>query len=148
MSLTRLFVATLLGASALAIAACSSATPAASSGGPAATGAGTCDSACAYYLGCKQIDSEATRKDCNANCGVQGYTADQLSGVQKMDCPTAVCTIEQTCGTSSGTSGTSGSTGSSGSSGKDCFGCQHDGTSCIYIAPGGGAYSQCDPSCC
>lgn len=142
MSILRLFVAAVLSVSALSAVACSSATTgAASSGGAAATGAGTCDSACAYYLGCKGIDGEQTRKDCNSNCAAQGYSSDQLSGVQKMECAQAVCTIEGTCGGSSGSSGTSGQP-------KDCYGCQHDGTSCIYIAPGGGAYSQCDPSCC
>jgi len=78
-------------------------------------------------------------------CRDQGYTAEQLAEFQQMDCTTAVATIEGTG--NGGSSGTSGAGGSSSGGSKDCFGCQHDGTSCIYIGPAGG-HSQCDPSCC
>lgn len=80
------------------------------------------------------------------SCQAQGYTPQQLSDVQQLDCAAAVAAVEGNGGGGTGTGGGGG--GSSGSGGTDCFGCQHDGTSCITIAPGGGAYSQCDPSCC
>lgn len=131
------------------LAACSSndtttgtsgASGASSGGAGGAGGGGSCESACVYYLGCKGTDTADNRQLCNQQCAQQGYTAEQLAGFQQLDCATAVCTIENTCqgGSSSGSSGQS----------KDCFGCQHDGTSCIYVAPGGGASSACDPSCC
>jgi hypothetical protein len=108
---------------------------------------GTCDAACTYYLSCKGAAS-SYQAECVQSCTAQGYTSEDLAAVQQLDCTSAVEAIEgsQPAAGGSGT-GSSGSSGGGGSKGADCFSCQHDGTSCIYIGPMGG-YSQCDPSCC
>ncbi len=104
---------------------------------------GTCDSACTFYLACKTLDPASNQQLCVDACVSQGYTAAELVELEGMPCAEAVTAIES--GRGGTTSGSS--SGGSSSGGKDCFGCQHDGTSCIYIGPMGG-YSQCDPSCC
>lgn len=125
--------------------ACSSNTTSGSGPGGGSNASTSCDGACQHYLVCKGIDNADNRAQCNKSCTDQGYTQEQLSQLQAMSCPDAIAAVEGNGGTSSG--GTS-SGGSSSGGAKDCYGCQHDGTSCIYIAPGGGAHSQCDPSCC
>ena len=130
------------------IVACSSGSSS-SSGSNAAGGSAasaSCDGACRHYLGCKGIDNADNRAECNKSCADQGYTQEQTDQLQAMSCPEAIAAVEGN-GSSSGGSSSSSSSSSSGGS-KDCYGCQHDGSSCIYIAPGGGAHSQCDPSCC
>lgn len=108
------------------------------------TAGGTCDSACTFYLACKSLDPAENQKLCVDACTSQGYTSAELTELEGMPCAEAVPAIER--GRGGGTS-SGGSTSGGSSGGKDCFGCQHDGTSCIYIGPMGG-YTQCDPSCC
>ena len=72
---------------------------------------GDCASACAYYLQCNCADSQDNRAVCNQECAAQGYTAQQLSDVQQLDCATAVCTIERMCGGSSGVASSGGTRG-------------------------------------
>jgi hypothetical protein len=110
--------------------------------GTGGTGPGSCDSACAYYLGCKGTDSADNRTLCNQNCFTQGFTSQQLSGFVQLDCPSAIAAIEGGGGTSSSSSS------SSGSSGSDCNGCAWDGSACIYLTGSGGNYVPCNRSCC
>ena len=113
--------------------------------GTGGTGAATCDSACAYYLGCKGTDSADNRATCNQQCAAQNNSADQLVAFQKLDCAQAIQFIEGP-GVSSGSSSTSSSSSSGGAS--DCKGCVWDGSSCIYLTGSGGNYFACDRSCC
>ncbi|HSO33090.1 MAG TPA: hypothetical protein VLT33_11240 [Labilithrix sp.] len=115
------------------------------SGGAPSTGAGTCDSACAYYLACKGADGVDNRAACNQQCAAQNNSADQLVAFQKLDCAKAIEFVEGPGGSSGSTS--SGGTTSSGGS-TDCKGCVWDGSSCIYLTGSGGNYFACDRSCC
>lgn len=94
----------------------------------------SCESACGYYLRCKAADTADNRALCNQRCVAQGYTSQQLSDFQQMDCPHAVAAID--------------GTSSSSSSGSSCTGCVWDGSSCIYLTGSGGNYFACDRSCC
>ena len=150
MRLASLFVAAAL---VLQVAACSSSstgtgtgTSGGSGGGGASGasgasgggGAGSCESACGYYLQCKAADTADNRALCNQRCVAQGYTSQQLSDFQRMDCPHAVAAID----------GSSSSSSSGSSSGSSCTGCVWDGSSCIYLTGSGGNYFACDRSCC
>lgn len=68
-------------------------------------------------------------------CAAQGYTAQQLSDVQQLDCATAVCTIERMCGGSSGGASSGGTRG-------DCTDCAWDGSSRVDQGDGGACRSR------
>jgi hypothetical protein len=146
MNKPTLFAASVL---LLALAACSSSTTGSGSGtgtGTGATagtsggtgtgagtgGAGTCDAACTKYLQCKALDAQ-NQSACVQACHDQGYTSDQLAQIEQADCAAVVAYVDGNKAPPSGGA-------------KDCYGCQSDGSSCVYVA---GAYaSACDPSCC
>ncbi len=105
-------------------------------GAGATGGAGTCDSACAYYLRCKGADA-SNQGACVQACQGQGYSSEQLAQFQQLDCATAVQTIEAPAQQQQ-----------QPKKSADCTNCYHDGTSCIWLSPSTGLHSACDPSCC
>ena len=155
----RIFTA-VAAALVLAVVACSSSTTGTGTGGPGTgTGQGgfasaqSCDATCTRYLACKGVDN-SLRAACDQSCVDQRFTQEELDGYESLDCPTLVSTIDHRSdpngptntssgGGSSGGGSSSGGSSGGGSSGKDCYGCQHDGTSCIYIGPAGG-HDTCD----
>jgi hypothetical protein len=141
-------IPSLLAAAVLvvSVAACSSNTTGTGAGAGAGPGTGTgtgtaadtgdgsatCESACTYYLGCKGLDS-SYQAQCITGCQ-QTYSTEQLTYIEQLDCPGAIAYIE------------GGSPKPKPSPAKDCYGCQSDGSSCVYVA---GPYaSACDASCC
>jgi hypothetical protein len=103
-----------------------------------AGGSGTCDGACAHYLGCKNIDTPDNRTQCTDQCASLNLTPDQLANYEATDCQTAIAAID----------GNGGSSGSSGGGTTDCKGCAWDGSSCIYLTGSNGSYFPCDSVCC
>jgi hypothetical protein len=103
------------------------------------TNAGTCDAACAHYLGCKGVYDVASQQVCTTSCNTMGYTPADLANFVLTDCVTAVQMVE---GTSSG-----GTTG-----GSNCSGCVWDGSACTWFSSSGAALSglvqTCDAACC
>lgn len=108
-----------------------------------AGGKGSCDGACAHYLGCKGVDTPDNRAQCTQQCDGLGLTADQLANYEATDCQTAIAAIDGN-GSSSGTTSSSSSSGGA----KDCNGCTWDGSSCIYLTGSNGDYFNCDSACC
>jgi hypothetical protein len=146
MKTSSLFAASVLF---LGLAACSSSTTGSGAGtgtgtaaetrsGGGGGGAGTCDGGCSKYLGCKGIDA-SNQSACVQSCQDQGYTSDTLAQIEQLDCASVIALID-------GTTPAPAPSGGGSAPAKDCYGCQSDGSSCVYVA---GAYaSACDASCC
>lgn len=107
--------------------------------GTAGTTSGTCQGACAHYLGCKGVSDAASVQTCTTSCDAQGYAATDLADFERTDCATAIQFVE---GTSGG-----GATG-----GTNCSGCVWDGSACTWFSASGAALSglvqPCDAACC
>ena len=116
-------------------------TGAAGQGGPggSATGGGTCDSLCSYYIQCKGPGAP-DQASCVSTCESLGVTSEQAGQVEALDCPAAVAAVETPASPPPGNTPKPKA--------ADCDGCQHDGTSCIWISPSTGLHQACAASCC
>lgn len=51
---------------------------------------GTCDGACAYYLGCKNADEREARATCVAECGEVFASRQTIADFESLSCQDAV----------------------------------------------------------
>jgi hypothetical protein len=143
--LTSILAATVLG---LSLIACSGS----STGSGNGSGAGgsvppECTSGCTTYLQCKGLDA-SRQAECVQSCGAQGFTSEELNSYQGLDCPAYIAAIENHVNPNNPNPPAPGPAPKPKPAGVDCDGCQHDGSSCIWISPSTGAYQSCDASCC